>query len=73
MKYHNLHDLKTFTLFNGKSSSHFKELYGLKLLTNDVNLTSFLEGVINYVLNSKFITPGNDIRLTLKFAKSFSL
>ena len=35
-----------------KSSYHSKDIYKLKLLASfDVNMTSFLEGVPNYVLN----------------------
>ena len=49
MKYQILHDFRTPTPFKEKSSDHFKDLYKLKLLTNfNVNLTSFLGGVINY-------------------------
>ena len=49
MKYHILHDFRTSTPFKKTSSDHFKNVYKLKLLTNfDVNLTSFLGGVINY-------------------------
>ena len=47
-KYHILQDFKTSTQFDEKFSDHFKDLYKLKLLQNlDVNLTSFLGGVIN--------------------------
>ena len=50
MKYHILHDFRTSTPIKEKSPDHFKDLHELKLLTNfDVNLTSFLRGVINYV------------------------
>ena len=52
MKYHILHDFRTFTPFKEKSSNHFKGIHKLKLPTNvDVNLTSFLGGVLNYVSN----------------------
>ena len=52
MKYHILHDYGTFTPFKEKSSDRFKELHKLRLLTNIyVNLTSFLGGITNYVLN----------------------
>ena len=52
MKYHILHVFRTFTIFKEKSSDHFKDIYKLKLLINsDVNLTSFLGVVPNYVLN----------------------
>ena len=48
MKYHVLHDFITSTLFEEKSSDHFKDIYQLKLLTNfDISLTSFLGGVMN--------------------------
>ena len=48
MKYHILHDFRTFTPFEEKSSDQFKELYKMELLTNfNVNLTSFLGGVMN--------------------------
>ena len=48
MKYHNLHNFRTSNPFKEKSSDHFKNLNMLKLLINfDVNLTSFLAGVIN--------------------------
>ena len=52
MKYHILHDFTAPILFKEESSDHFKALHKLKLLTNfNVNLTSFLGEVINYVLN----------------------
>ena len=52
MKYHILHDFRTSTGFEEKSSNHFKDLYKLKLLPNfDVNLISFLGGATNYVLS----------------------
>ena len=48
MKYHILHDFRTSTPFEEKSSDQFKELYKMELLTNfNVNLTSFLGGVMN--------------------------
>ena len=48
MKYDILHDFRTFTPFQEKSSDHFKGLHKLKLLTDFyVNLTSFLGGVVN--------------------------
>ena len=73
MKYHILHDFRTSTPFWEKSSDHFKNLHKLKLMTNfDFNLTSFL-GVISYVFNIKFISPpGDDVRWTSKFVRSFS-
>ena len=50
--YHILHDFRASTPFWEKSSDHFKGLRKLKLLTNfDVNLTSSLGGVANYVSN----------------------
>ena len=52
MKYHILHDFRTSTPFEEKSSDHFKDLHKLRLLTNfDVHLISFLGGFINYWLN----------------------
>ena len=72
MKYHIFQVFKTSTEFMKKSSDHFKDIYKLKLLTSfDVNMTSFLKGVPNYVLNLKFITPPrNEVRLISKFVKS---
>ena len=53
MKNHILHDLRTSAQFKGKSSDHFKDLHKVKLLTNsDVNLTSSVGGVTNYMLNA---------------------
>ena len=47
MKYHILQDSRTSTPFEEKSSDHFKNLHKMKLLSNfDINLTSFLGGVI---------------------------
>ena len=52
MKYHILHVFRTSIEFIKKSSDHFKDIYKLKLLTSfDVNMTSFLKGGQNYVLN----------------------
>ena len=52
MKYHILHVFRTSTTFKEKSYDHLKDIYKLKLLTNfDVNMTSFLGGVPNHVLN----------------------
>ena len=52
MKYHILQVFKTSIEFVKKSSDHFEDIYKLKLLTSfDVNVTSFLEGVPNYLLN----------------------
>ena len=52
MKYHIFHIFRTSTAFNEKSSDDFKDIYKLKLLTNcDINMTSFLGGVPNYMLN----------------------
>ena len=52
MKYHILQVFKSSTEFIEKSSDHFNDIYKLKLLTSfDVNMTSFLKGVPNYVLN----------------------
>ena len=48
MKYHILHDFRTSTSFKEKPSDYFKDLRKLELLANfDVNLTSFLGGVMN--------------------------
>ena len=52
MTFHILHDFRASIPFKEKSSDHFKDLHKLKLLTNfDVNLTSSLGGVANYVSN----------------------
>ena len=52
MKYHIFQVFKTFIEFIKKSSDYFKDIYKLKLLKSfDVNMTSFLKGVPNYVLN----------------------
>ena len=52
MKYHTSHDFRTLSPFREKSSDHSKDLNKLNFLTNfDVNLTSFLGGVTNRVLN----------------------
>ena len=48
MKYHFLHDFRTFTSFKEKSSGHLKSFHKLELLTNfDINLSSFLGGGMN--------------------------
>ena len=74
MKYRTLHDFGASTPFKEKSSDHFKDVHKLKLLTNfDVNLTSFLGGETNNVVNVKFVTPGVQVRLTSNFVRSFSL
>ena len=75
MKYHILHDFGTCTAFKEKCSDYLKDLHKLKPLTNfDVNLTTFLGGVMNNVLNVKFVTPsGDEVRLTSKFVRSLSL
>ena len=50
MKYHIFYDFRTSTPFKENSSDKFKDFHKLKLLTNfDINLTSFLGGVTNYV------------------------
>ena len=47
MKYHILHDFRTSTSFEEKSSDHFEDLHELKLLTNfDVSSRR------NYALNT---------------------
>ena len=73
MKYHILHVFRTSIEFIKKSLDHFKDIYKLKLLISfDVNMTSFLKEVPNYVLNLCFISPPkNDVRLISKFVKSF--
>ena len=73
MKYHILHVFRNSIEFIKKSSDHYKDIYKLKLLTSfDVNMTSFLNGAPNYVLNLSLITPPrNDVRLISKFVKSF--
>ena len=53
MKYHILHHFRTSIPFEEKSSDHFKGLHKMALLTNfDVNLTSFLRGIINQGFNT---------------------
>ena len=48
MKYHILYDFRTSTPFKEKSSDHIKDLHKVEHLTNfDINLTSFLGGVMN--------------------------
>ena len=50
MNYHILQVFETSVEFIKKSSDHFRGIYKLKLLTSfDVNMTSFLKGVPNYV------------------------
>ena len=57
MKYQILHDFRTSTPFEEKSSDRFKDLHKLNLLTNfDLSLTSSARGVMNNVLNVKFTT-----------------
>ena len=52
MNNHILHGFRTSTPFKEQSSVHLKDLHNLKLLTNfDANLSSFVGGLINYVLN----------------------
>ena len=52
MKYHIFQVVKTSIELIEKYSDYFKDIYKLKLLTSfDVNMTSFLKGVPNYVLN----------------------
>ena len=58
MKCYILHDYGTFTPFTEKSFDQFKDLHQLMLLKNfDINLTSLLGGVVNNVLNVKFVSP----------------
>ena len=53
MKYHILHYLRTSTPFKEKPFDHFKEVHKMEHLTNfDVNLTSFLGGVMNERFNT---------------------
>ena len=75
MKYHILHDFITSTPFKEKSSDNFKDFDKLKLLTNfHFSLTSFLGGVKNSTFNTLFIIPPrNEVRLTSKFVRYFSL
>ena len=74
MKHHIMHAFGISTPCEKKSTDHFKDLHKLKLQANfGVNLTLSLGGVINYMLNVKFITPGDEVRLTSKFARSFGL
>ena len=48
MNYHILHHFRTSASFKEKSSDHFKDLHKMELLTNfDINLTTFLGGVMN--------------------------
>ena len=48
MKYHLLHDFLTSTLFEQKSSDHFKDLDKMEVMTNfDISLKSFLGEVRN--------------------------
>ena len=52
MKYDIFQVFKTSIEFIKTSSDHFKDIYRLKLPTSfDVNMTSFLKGLPNYVLN----------------------
>ena len=52
MKYHILHDFRAPTPLKEKFCDCYKDVYKLKILINvDVNLTSFLGGVMNYVFN----------------------
>ena len=75
MKYHILHAISTSTLFKEESSDHFKDLHKMKLLANfEVNLTSSPGGVTNLTFNTLLISPPrNEVKLTSKFARSFSL
>ena len=53
MNYHILHVFRTSTAFKEKSSDHFKDIEKQKLLTSfDVNVTSFLRGVPNYLIHN---------------------
>ena len=48
MKYHILYDFRFSVPYKEKSSDNFKDFHKLKLPINfDVNLTSFLGGVMN--------------------------
>ena len=52
MKYYIFQIFKTPIEFIKKSADHFEDIYKLKLLTSfDVNMTSFLKGVPNYMPN----------------------
>ena len=74
MKYHILNYFRTSIPLKEKSLNHFKDLKGLKLLTNlDANLTSSSEGVMNNMLTVQFLTPlGDEVRLKSKLVSSFS-
>ena len=51
-KYNILHDLRTSTPFEEKSSDYFKDLHKLKPLTNfDVNLTSLPGRIMDQTFN----------------------
>ena len=57
MKYDILCDFRTSASFKEKFSSHFKDLYKLKLLTNfDVSLTLSPGRVMNSMFTTLFIT-----------------
>ena len=72
MKYYILHNFGTSSLFKEKFAGHFKDLHKLKVLTNFyVSRTEkFPGGVMNNVLNVKFVTPpGDEVRLTSEFVR----
>ena len=53
IKYLILHDFITSAPFKEKFSDPFKDLHKLELVTNfDVNLISFLGGIMNLTLNT---------------------
>ena len=62
------------TPFKEKSSDHFKDIHKMELLTNlGVNLTPFLEELWVNRLTQFGTPPRNDVILTSKFVRSFSL
>ena len=71
MNYQILIVFRTLIVFKKESSHHFIDVYKLKFLTNFVvNMTSFLEGVPNYVSNLLFVTlPKNDIGIDIKICQ----
>ena len=70
MKYHILNDFGISTPF--KKNIHFK---GTETRDRFGTQSDLISGrVVNNVLNPKFLTPpGNQVRLTSNFVKSFSV
>ena len=74
MRNHILHNFRTSAAFKDEPSDQFKDLHKLKPLTNFyINLTLFQGGVINCVKRLFTTPPGDDVRLTSKLVRSFSL